>query len=173
MRAFQRLLAPSLAAGLVLGACVLLPGEARPAGQAQRPRKFSASAIQIEAVDSQAVKLPAEFRVALYENLIKEVSKTGKFRQVYRSGDRGAANVPDLVVLRTTVKGFKEGSQRAREVTTVTGATSLKVRVQIVAQDGRVLVDRDVEGKVRFFGDNLRATYNLSKSVGKICRETF
>ena len=142
-------------------------------GRAQTPGKFSASAIQIAKIESEEVKLPAEFQMALYENLVEEVRKTGRFQRVYRDGERGAGDVPDLVTLRSTVRGFKEGSARARQVTTVAGATSIKVRLQIAARDGRLLVDRDVAGKVRFFGENLRATYNLAKGVAKIIRETF
>jgi len=43
----------------------------------------------------------------------------------------------------------------------------------VAGRDGNLLVDRKVEGKVRFFGDNLRATYDLSKAVSKILLETF
>ncbi len=140
--------------------------------QAQKPQGIPVYTIKIEAVESEQVKLPAEFRMALYENLIEEVRKTGKFLLVYRSGERVPEGGPDLVVLRTRVEGFKEGSQRKREVTTVAGATSIKVRAQVAARDGRLLVDRDVEGRVRFFGDNLRATFNLSKAIAKILRES-
>jgi hypothetical protein len=58
-------------------------------------------------------KLPAEFQIALYENLIRQLRKEG-FPKVYRAGNHNATSVSDLVVLRTTVRGFKEGSERAR-----------------------------------------------------------
>jgi hypothetical protein len=140
---------------------------------AQTPEKFSATAIQIAKIESEEVKLPAEFQMALYENLIDEVRKTGKFQRIFRDGERGAQDLKDLVTLRSTVRGFKEGSARARQVTTVAGATSIKMRLQIAARDGRLLVDRDIEGKVRFFGENLRATHNLAKAVAKIISQTF
>ncbi len=165
-------LSPLLAA-LTLVLCATLAGQAHPPGQAQGQRKIPTYVIQIEKVESGEVKLPAEFRLALYENLIEEVRKTGRFLDVYRSGARVPEDGPELLVLRAKVEGFKAGSQRKREVTTVAGATSIKVRVQVAALDGRMLVDRGVEGKVRFIGDNLRATYNWSKSVAKILRQTF
>jgi hypothetical protein len=34
-------------------------------------------------------------------------------------------------------------------------------------------VDREVQGKVRFMGENLGATYDFSKKVAKIVRDTF
>jgi len=38
---------------------------------------------------------------------------------------------------------------------------------------GKSLVDRNVEGKVRFFRENLRVTYDFSKKVATIVRDTF
>jgi hypothetical protein len=111
--------------------------------------------------------------MAIYENLITQIEKTGKFQHVYRSGDKDAASVPDLVTLRTTARAFNKGSQRKREVTTVTGSTSMTLNVHITDHAGQSLVDRDVKGKVRFLGENLRATYDFSKSVAKIVRDTF
>jgi hypothetical protein len=117
--------------------------------------------------------MPPEFRVAVYENLIGEVSKSGKFQHVYRSGDRAAGDVPDLVIVRMRVKGFKRGSERTREVTTVAGATTVDLGLQVTSRDGKVLMDRDVEGKVRFFGGNLRAVYDFSKKVAELLRRSF
>lgn len=105
--------------------------------------------------------------------MILQVTKTKKFQHVYRSGDVRAKDVPDLVVLRMTPEAFKQGSQKKREVTTVTGATSLKFKVTVTAHDGKVLVDREVNGKVRFMGENLRATYDFSKKIAAILQESF
>ena len=149
-------------------------GQTTSAGAAEQGQKFSASAIQIEQTDPPAdLQIPEDFRVSTYENVILQVTKTEKFQHVYRSGDHRAEGVPDLVVLRMTPAAFKKGSQKEREVTTVGGATSVKIRVTVTTRDGRVLVDREVEGKVRFLGENLRATYDFSKKVAAIIRESF
>lgn len=158
--------------GLALLGAFLLAGWAASA-EAPKPAKLSASSIQIKRVESDEVKLPPAFQMALYENLIQEIQKTGKFQHVYRDGDRAAADAPDLVTMHSTVRGFKEGSARMRQVTTVAGATSIKVLVQITARDGRVLLARDVEGKVHFFGENMRATFNFAKNVAKVVRGNF
>jgi hypothetical protein len=164
-------------AGLLGGGCLLAHASSAAhsptASATPSATKLSASAIQIEPVEIGDVKMPPEFRMAVYENLIGEVSKSGKFQHVYRSGDRAAGDVPDLVIVRMRVKGFKQGSERAREVTTVAGATTVDLGLQVTSRDGKVLVDRDVEGKVRFFGGNLRATYDFSKKVAEILRRSF
>jgi hypothetical protein len=131
-------------------------------------QKFSASSIQVLQLDPGDVVLPPEFRMAVYEDLIAQLTKTGLFQHVYRDGDRDAAAATDLVILRTKVEGFKQGSERQRAVTTVTGKTSINVKMQVEGRDGHVLLDQDLQGKVRFFGGNLRATFDLSKKVAKI-----
>jgi hypothetical protein len=142
-------------------------------GDARSTQRFSASSIEIEPVDSGDVPLPPEFRVAIYENLIVQINKTGKFQHVYRSGDKEAAGVPDLVTLHTTAETFTKGSQRKREVTTVTGSTSMTLKLQITDHGGRTLVNQDVRGRVRFFGENLAATHDFSKKVATIVQNSF
>lgn len=151
----------------------LIAGWGATLAQAQRAEKFKASAIQIFAVESDEVKLPPAFEMALYENLVEQVRKTGRFERIYRDGESGAADEANLVTLHSTVRGFKEGSERLRQVTTVAGATSIKVHVRIADRSGQLLVERDVTGKVVFFGENLRATHNFAKSVAKIVRQNF
>lgn len=180
----SRLAASWLAVSLVAAGAGLLGGghlfaQASFAGQSysatalQTAKTLSASAIQIEPVEIGDVKMPPEFRVGIYENLLVEVSKSGKFQHVFRSGDRAAADVPDLVILRMKVNGFKQGSERTRAVTTVAGATSLDLGVQLTGRDGKMLLDRDVEGKVRFIGGNLRATNDFSKKVVAILQKGY
>ena len=147
------------------------PAEPQTASGQTTGEKISASAIQIEPVESKETALPPEFRVAIYENLIVAVGKTGKFQHVYRSGDRAAAGTQDLLILRTRVEGFKQGSQKQREVTTVAGATTIKTNVQVLTRDGRLVVNREVEGKVRFIGENLNATSDFAKKAAEMIKE--
>src|SRR5215469_5943385 len=141
-------------------------------GGKNQPTKIKAGAIQVAMIESDEASVPAEFRVALYENLIGQLKKHG-FQSVYREGDRNAASVTDLVVLHSTVRRFKHGSEEARQVTTVAGATSISVHCQFTNADGQTLLERDVTGKVRFFGGNLRATYDFAKKASRIAHENF
>ena len=157
-------------------ACVmvmLLCGICARAQENPKPVKIKASAIQVDMIHSDEIKLPAEFQVSMYEDLIRQLQKKGGFAHVYREGDRNAASAPDLVILRSNVTGFKEGSQRKREVTTVAGETEIKIHCVFSDKDGKTLLEADVTGKVRFFGGNLRATYDFAKATTKIAREHF
>jgi hypothetical protein len=159
---------------IVVFAClavVLWSGLAFCDGKDQ-PGKIKAGGIQVAAIESEDLPVPAEFRVALYERLIQQLEKRG-FQQVYRDGDRNAANVHGLIVLHSTVRRFKAGSERAREVTTVAGATSISVHCQFTNAEGKAVLERDVVGKVRFFGGNLRATYDFAKKASRVAYQSF
>ncbi len=135
-------------------------------------KKMKASAIRVTMIESNEIKLPAEFQVSLYEDLIGQLQKKGGFH-IYREGDRNSENAADLVTLRTTVRGFKEGSERLRQVTTVAGATSINVHCAFTDKDGKALLEQDIKGNVRFFGGNLRATYDFAKKTAQLTRDNF
>lgn len=167
---------------IVVGAAFLLMAaslvaqpspQGKPEPTAEKAQKLTASAIQFERTDPTEVLIPEDTRIATYEYVILQLTKTKKFQHVYRSGDRTAADVPDLVILRLIPQAFKQGSQKQREVTTVTGSTSLKVKIQFSSRDGKILREKVVEGKVRFYGENLRATYDLAKKVAAFANDTF
>jgi hypothetical protein len=140
--------------------------------QKNKPAKIKAAALQVEMIQSAEIKLPAEFQVALYENLIRQLEKNG-FSHVYRDGDRNASSVPDLVILHSTVQNFKAGSEKARQVTTVSGATSITVHCRFTSPEGTSILEQDVNGKVRFFGGNLKATYDFAKKAARVANENF
>jgi hypothetical protein len=52
------------------------------------------------------------------------------------------------------------------------GATKLKVRSQLCTREGQIVLERVVDGNVRFFGGNLRATHNLARNVAKTIKQS-
>jgi hypothetical protein len=135
--------------------------------------KISVSAIQIAMVEAGDVQIPAEFRYAVYEQLVERVRASGAFQKVFRVGDRGADGVPDLVTLHTTIESFKEGSQTKREVTTVLGATRVDLTASVTGRDGHEIINKKVTGRVRFFGENLGVTNDLAKRITKLVQASF
>jgi hypothetical protein len=121
--------------------------------------------VQVDRVDPGNVGLEPSFGVAIYESLLEELAKTGQFKQLFRSGDRNANDVPNLLILKTAVQKYTPGSETRRAVTTVNGATKLNVRIQLVTREGHVVLENVVDGNVRFIGGNLRATHNLAHNV--------
>jgi hypothetical protein len=168
----------SIACGIALVAIMLalpsrLPGQTAAA-------KFSGSngasatrwSVQIDQVDPGNLDLAYSFQIAIYENLVEELKKTKQFQKVFRDGDVRAGEVPNLLVLKTTVEKYTAGSETRRAVTTVSGATKLTVRSQLLTREGKVVFERTVNGDVRFFGSNLRATHNLAQNIAKTIKQS-
>jgi hypothetical protein len=157
-----------------LGVFLMLAAAAVAPAQKPTTPKLHASAIQIDLVEVGDVSIPAEFRYAIYERLIEQVRASGTFKTVFRSGDKAASSVPDLVTLHTSVEAFQEGSQMKRELApVVVGSTKVDVTAQVTDKDGKKLLDQKVAGKVRIFGENLGATNDLAKRITKLLNASF
>jgi hypothetical protein len=168
----------SIACRIALVAIILvlpgrLPGQT---GAAKSSIGNGASAtrwsVQVNQVDPGNLGLAYSFQIAIYENLLAELKKTSQFEQVLREGDLKASEVPNLLVLKSTVEKYTPGSETRRAVTTVSGATKLTVRSQLLTREGKVVLERTVNGNVRFFGSNLRATHNLARNIAKTIKQS-
>jgi hypothetical protein len=128
--------------------------------------------VQVKMIDPGDVNISASFQIAIYESLLDELSKSKRFKQLVRDGERSSSDVPDLLILRTTVEKYTAGNETQRAATTVSGATKLTVRSQLCTRDGQILLDRTVRGQVLFIGNNLRATHNLARNVTKTIKQS-
>jgi hypothetical protein len=147
----------------------------KPASQpttAAAPSSSAASAILIEPVSSGDVNIPAEFRMAIYEHLIEKIQSSGIYARVFRSGDHRADNISGLVTLSTEVEKFKEGNQTERELITVLGATTVTLDARLSTRDGSILVDKKVEGRVRFFGENLSVIHDVARRITSLLQKS-
>jgi len=128
--------------------------------------------VQVERIDPGQLDLTPSFQVAMYENLLQELNKTKRFKQVLREGDGKAGELPKLLILKTTVLKYTRGSETRRAVTTVSGATLLTVQSQLITRDGKIVLERTVNGNVRFLGSNLCATHNLARNIAKVIKQS-
>ena len=128
--------------------------------------------VQVDRIDPGATTLDPCFSDAIYENLLHELAKSKQFEHVFRSGDRKANDISGVLVLNTLVEKYSPGSETRRAVTTVTGATKLNVHIQLLTPNGRVVLERTVEGDVRFIGDNLRATNKVAHNAAKALKQS-
>ncbi|MFZ0772807.1 MAG: hypothetical protein WCA49_19405 [Candidatus Sulfotelmatobacter sp.] len=138
-------------------------------GNSSSGRRWS---VQVERIDPGHLDLAHSFQVAIYENLLEELNKTKRFNSVLREGDSNASAIPDLLILKTMVVKYTPGSETKRAVTTVSGATKLTVQSQLITRGGKIVLDRTVQGNVRFFGSNLRATHNLARNIAKVIKQS-
>ena len=175
IRAALGVCATALAGGAFAGSAFAQAAPAEKTESAKKaPPQFSASAILIERTNTpENLAIPDDFRVATFEYVIQQVNGTHCFKTVYRSGDHRAKDVADLVTLRMEAQAFQKGSEAVRGATTVKGWTTLKVNVVITDASGKTLVEKEVQGRVRFMGENLNATYDLGKKVADVVKDNF
>ena len=168
----------AIACGIALVAIMFALSGQLPAQTAATKSSGSSEAsstlwsVQIDQVDPGNLDLDSSFQIAIYENLVEELKKTKRFLQVFREGDLNSSDVPNLLVLKTTVEKYTPGSETRRAVTTVSGATKLSVRSQLLTREGKVVLERTVNGDVRFFGSNLRVTHNLAHNIAKTIKQS-
>ena len=167
----------SIACGIALVAIVLalpcrLPGQTATAKSRGNGASATRWSVQVDQVDPGNLDLAYSFQIAIYENLVDELNKTKQFQQVFRDGDLRPGALPNLLVLKTTVEKYTPGSETRRAVTTVSGATKLTVRSQLLTREGKVVFERTVNGDVHFFGSNLRATHNLAHNIAKTIKQS-
>jgi hypothetical protein len=128
--------------------------------------------VQVDRVDSGATTLDDCFSIAIYENLVRQLNKSKQFNDVFRSGDRDANSASNILVLKTLVEEYSPGSETRRAVTTVSGATKIKVRIQLVTPNGQVVLERTAEASVRFLGDNLKAADGVANNTAKLLQRS-
>ena len=128
--------------------------------------------VQVDRIDPGATTLDPSFSDAIYENMLQELPKSKQFKRVFRSGDRNANDASGVLVLKTLVEKYSPGSETKRAVTTVAGATKLKVHIQLLTRDGHVVLEHVVDGNVRFLGDNLKATNKVAHNAAKLVKRS-
>lgn len=156
----------------ILVITVVLPLQSAAVNSAESGTSASRWSVQVDQVDSGTIDLSHCFQVAIYENVLRELSRTKQFREVLRDGDRKAREAPNLLILKTIVEKYTQGSETRRAATTVSGATKLTVRSQLVTPEGKVVLEQTVNGEVRFFGSNIRATHNLARNIAKAIKQS-
>ena len=49
-------------------------------------------------------------------------------------------------------------------------STTMIAHCQFIGTHGKVLLERDIQGKVRFLGRNFKATYDFAEKAAKVAR---
>jgi hypothetical protein len=120
--------------------------------------------------------LPEEYRVLVYEHLIKQLQGEKNLSAVYRDGDRDPAAQCAEFSLTLQVKVFKKGNQVLRAATgplgTFIGTTSLSYHLTARTLDGTAVIDKDMKSSERKDTDSLNVTKMMGKSIVKDLKKT-
>jgi hypothetical protein len=132
--------------------------------------------------------LEAEIR----KSLLRELIKTKKFKQVLPSDDRNGNDVPDLLILKTTIEEYAPSRETRRATlddvgllgvvpglllrcwgrTTASAATKLTVQLRLYTRGGRLVLEDVVQQNVQSIGDTLQATQKLAHNIATILKQS-
>jgi hypothetical protein len=117
------------------------------------------------------VELPAEYRVLLYEQLVKQLKARQPAYTFLRAGDRAAGAGCTALTLRITVKDFKKGNRAVRAsagpLGFFLGTTSLSFNVSLQDSRGASVLAKEIRKSKRGDSDSLGITDNVAKDVAK------
>ena len=132
---------------------------ARPGITGCEGRPSSPSSVVVEPIASSGVELPAEYRVVLYESIIRELHDKTSGESYVRSGSSyTGASCPGMT-LRITVTGFSKGNQVLRAATgpigLFVGKTSVSFHVELTAADGHSVLSENMTKSMRMHTESL------------------
>jgi hypothetical protein len=155
----------------VLLASIALAIASTAAPQTQVP------SIEVTAFEAQkGVDLPPDFQAALMEELVKQLTETGKFAQVLKAGESAPDGKAPTLRLTGVVTELDEGSRAARWAVGF-GAGKAKIRAHVKFVDvatGAVNLEKDVYGRKIggvAGGAAINSTRGLAKEVAKLAKE--
>lgn len=146
----------------------LVPSEPRrePGEQAAPTPKMAKPDIEVALPSESVDGIPSAVPAALFEDVIAQLTQSGHFEHVWRSGDTRSTR--DTLILHLDVEGWKLGSARGRAFGPFTGTTAIQSNVTLEDRSGRVIFQGKADSSKRMDGENLEAANGLAKKVRKV-----
>ena len=151
----------------------LTPPVEQPASSCVEPLPGS---VLVAPIGVSGIELPAEYRILLYEQTIKEL-KTEELKtkrpeeKIFRVGDRSAGPGCAALSLDITVTGFKKGNRAVRAATgplgLFLGTTSLTFDVSLKDAHDKTVFDAQIKKSDRTDSESLGLADTIAKNVAK------
>jgi hypothetical protein len=117
------------------------------------------------------IDLPAEYRILLYEQTIKELRIKRPKDSIFRVGDRSSGPGCAALRLDITVTGFKKGNRAVRASTgplgLFLGTTSLTFDVSLKDVQDKTVFDEQIKKSDRTDSESLGLADTIAKNVAK------
>ena len=126
----------------------------------------------------EGVKFPAELMSGMMGEIVQELQKIKKFKQVFREGESQVEASDPTIRLVGTVTKYQAGSQAKRYLIGFgAGKTKVVAHVKFIDKaTGNVLFEKDVDGKVVFglFGGQSKTSLrDVGKEIGEVSKKQF
>ena len=148
-------------------------GDLKPSEPQREPETQMTAAlpsVEVTLPSESVGGIPSAFPVAVYEDLMEQLTQSGLFAHVWRAGD--IRRTPDTLVLHVDIEDWKKGSARGRGLGPFTGATVMKSNVTLEDRSGRRVFQGKVDGAKRTKGESLEVTNSLARRVRKALEKT-
>jgi len=146
----------------------LTPPVEQPASSCAEP---TAGSVLISPIQVSGIDLPAEYRILLYEQTIRELKTKRPEEKFFRVGDRSAGPGCAALSLAITVTGFKKGNRAVRASTGplgfFLGTTSLTFDVSLKDVHDKTVFDTQIKKSDRTDSESLGLADTIAKNVAK------
>jgi hypothetical protein len=146
----------------------LTPTVEQPASSCADPVPGS---VLVAPIQVHGIELPAEYRILLYEQTIKELKATRPEEKFFRVGDRSAGPGCAALRLDITVTGFKKGNRAVRASTgplgLFLGTTSLSFDVNLKDVHDKTVFGAEIKKSDRTDSESLGLADTIAKNVAK------
>jgi len=146
----------------------LTPPVQRPASSCAEPLPGS---VVVAPIQVNGIDLPAEYRILLYEQTIKELKIKRPDDKILRAGDRSAGPGCAALNLDITVTGFKKGNRALRASTgplgLFLGTTSLTFAVSLQDVHNHTVFQAQIKKSNRTDSESLGLADSIAKNVAK------
>jgi hypothetical protein len=151
------------------------PLEAQKAVEEPRPPCVSGTVqpktLKVSTINVVGMPLPTEYKVLLYEQLLRRLQLDAGFEHVFRDGDRSPAAACPSVTLALTVNAFTKGNAVLRASSGplgfFLGATSLKFHVALLDDQGKIVFQKDLKASQRGDSESLDVADSIAKTLTK------
>ncbi|WP_263360006.1 DUF4410 domain-containing protein [Acidicapsa ligni] len=131
----------------------------------------NARSVLVEPLTESQIELPAEYRVLIYEQLIKQLKAKRPSDTFFRTGDLSTGPGCTALTLRVTVTAFKKGNRAVRASTgplgLFLGTTSLTFDVSLQDTQEKNVFHKQIKKSNRSDSDSLGLADAIAKGVAK------
>jgi hypothetical protein len=146
----------------------LTPPVEQPASSCAEPVPGS---VLVSPIQVRGIELPAEYRILLYEQMIKELKIKRPEDKILRAGDRSLGPGCAAWSLDITVTDFKKGNRAVRASTGplgfFLGTTSLTFDVRLKDVYDKTVFDAEIKKSDRTDSESLGLADTIAKTVAK------
>ena len=127
--------------------------------------------VLVAPIQVRGVELPAEYRILLYEQTIRELKAKRPEERFFRVGDRSAGPGCSALRLDIEVTNFKKGNRAVRASTgplgIFLGTTSLAFDVSLIDLHDKTVFHAQIKKSNRTDSESLGLANNMAKNVAK------